>query len=141
MTVVYHTTRRIQWSDTDAAGIAHFACFFKYMEEVEHEFLRSLGLSVSLTDTEGAISWPRVAASCEYQAAVRFEDVLDVELQIDRLGTKSVRYGLRFTHQGRAVAHGHLTAVCCRMHVDRPPESIEIPDWFAARLRGDDASA
>ena len=36
----YRTTRRVEFRDTDAAGIVHFSAFFFYMESVEHEFLR-----------------------------------------------------------------------------------------------------
>src|SRR3984893_8862096 len=50
MSEPYRTTRRVEFRDTDAAGIAHFSAFFFYMESVEHEFLRSLGLSVVSED-------------------------------------------------------------------------------------------
>src|SRR5438132_281338 len=96
----YRTTRRVEFRDTDAAGIVHFSAFFFYMESVEHEFLRQLGLSVLSHDATGGstkltgagstgltgtpISWPRVSASCDYQSAARFEDVLDVSLCIAR---------------------------------------------------------
>src|SRR5690348_17134301 len=115
MTTTYHAQRRIEFRDTDAAGIAHFSAFFNYMEEVEHEFLRSRGLSVITRDAEGVLSWPRVSAQCDFQGAVRFEDMLDVELSVDRLGKKSVTYRFVFRHQGQQVAEGRLTAVCCRM--------------------------
>ena len=32
--------RRVQFSETDMAGIMHFANYFRLMEEVEHAFLR-----------------------------------------------------------------------------------------------------
>ncbi|MEL7264077.1 MAG: hypothetical protein AAFP69_04590, partial [Planctomycetota bacterium] len=38
--------RRVEFRDTDAAGIVHFSAFFPFMETAEHAFLRSLGLSV-----------------------------------------------------------------------------------------------
>ena len=34
----------IAW--TDMAGIVHFSNFYKWMEQCEHEFFRSLGLSI-----------------------------------------------------------------------------------------------
>ena len=46
MSQVFKTERRVEFRDTDAAGIVHFSVFFAYMEQAEHEFLRSLGLSV-----------------------------------------------------------------------------------------------
>ena len=114
----YQTTRRIEFRDTDAAGMAHFSVFFVFMEQAEHELLRHLGLSVMLADEQGPISFPRVAARCDYQRAVKFEDVLDIEVAIVRLGKKSITYEFNFSHQGRPVASGQTTTVCCRLKHD-----------------------
>ena len=99
--VLYRTTRRVEFRDTDAAGIMHFSAFFNYMEQVEHEFLRHLGMSVFEEDDEGVISWPRVSASCDYQGAVRFEDVMDIEIEVARRGEKSLTFGFRFAQGDR----------------------------------------
>jgi acyl-CoA thioester hydrolase len=57
-------TERVQFSDTDMAGIVHFSNFFRYMERVEHGFFRSLGFSIVDPPVEGAerVGWPRVHA-------------------------------------------------------------------------------
>jgi acyl-CoA thioester hydrolase len=135
MSEPYRTTRRVEFRDTDAAGIAHFSAFFFYMESVEHEFLRSLGLSVLSEDQTGPVSWPRVSASCDFQSAVRFEDGLDLSLRIARLGAKSVTYEFEFACAGRTVATGKTVAVCCRFPAGRPPESIPIPAAITDKLR------
>src|SRR5215831_6794970 len=44
----FRTQRRVEFADTDMAGIVHFANFFRYMEAAEVEFLRSRGLSVAM---------------------------------------------------------------------------------------------
>jgi 4-hydroxybenzoyl-CoA thioesterase/acyl-CoA thioester hydrolase len=134
MTVPFQTTRCVQFRDTDAAGIVHFSVFFNYMEEVEHQLLRHLGTSVVLRDDQGTISWPRVSAKCNYLRAVRFEDTLDVEAWVDRLGKKSVTYAFRFSHEGQAVATGSMTAVCCRMKVGDGMHSIAIPESLTSKL-------
>jgi acyl-CoA thioester hydrolase len=134
MATCYTTTRRIEFRDTDAAGMAHFTVFFVFMEQAEHELLRSLGLSVFLSDDVGPISFPRVATRCDYQRAVKFEDVLDIEVAIVRLGQKSVTYEFAFSHDGRPVASGQTTAVCCRFESDGTPKSIPIPAWVAQKL-------
>ncbi|HEY4310491.1 MAG TPA: thioesterase family protein [Pirellulales bacterium] len=130
----FQTTRRVEFRDTDAAGIMHFSAFFNYMEQVEHEFLRHMGLSVITHDEEGTISWPRVSASCDYRGAVQFEDILDVEVQIIRQGEKSITYGFTFLHGKRPVAQGQITTVCCRLDAKAPPRSIPIPDWIVAKI-------
>ena len=134
--VIYRAQRRVEFRDTDAAGIMHFSAFFNYMEQVEHEFLRHLGMSVFERDDEGAISWLRVAANCDFQGAVRFEDILDVAVELTRRSEKSVTYGFHFKHADRPIAEGELTAVCCRLDAKAPPRSIPIPEWIVALLEG-----
>ena len=131
----FNTTRRIEFRDTDAAGIMHFSAFFVLMEQAEHEFLRHLGLSVLTQDEHGLLTWPRVAARCDYQGSARFEDVLDIEVKIVRLGTKSVTYEFSFTHDGRAVAAGQMTSVCCRFDERGVPHSVPMPSNILAQLK------
>ena len=113
----------------------HFTAMFGYMESVEHEFLRSLGMSVKMDDADGTVSWPRVAAQCDYQGPVGFEDLLDIELSIERLGAKSVTYQFNIQCQGKPTAQGKMTAVCCRIEHDVAPKSIPIPSWLVEQLR------
>ncbi len=80
MTSPFHTTRRVEFSDTDMAGIVHFASFFRFMEGAEHEFLRSVGLSVVLNWEGVSLGFPRVSASCDFLKPIRFEDVVDIEV-------------------------------------------------------------
>ena len=131
----YRTSRRIEFADTDMAGIAHFSRFYVFMEQAEHEFLRSLGFSVHMELEGKLISWPRVQASCEFTAAVRFEDEVEMRLFVKRKGSKSMTYGCEFSKDGETVAVGELTSVCC---VCAPGggvmKGIEIPAVIADKL-------
>ena len=129
----YRTTRRIEWADTDTAGIIHFSRYFCFMEEVEHEFLRSLGLSCIMERDGQRITWPRVSATCDFIKPVRFEDVVDVHLIVQRKGTKSLTYRFVFSHNGVEVARGQVTAACCRI-VDHRLEAIPLPEFFSSRI-------
>jgi len=124
----------VEFRDTDAARMAHFSMFFVYMEQAEHELWRHLGLSILSTDDDGELSFPRVAARCDYQRAVKFEDVLDIEVGIVRLGEKSITYEFAFTHDGRPVASGQTTTVCCRFTEDGAPVSAPIPASIVEKL-------
>jgi 4-hydroxybenzoyl-CoA thioesterase/acyl-CoA thioester hydrolase len=134
MTQPYKTQRRVEFRDTDAARMAHFSVFFVYMEQAEHELWRHLGLSVMLEGEQGLISFPRVGARCDYQRAVKFEDLLDIEVGIVRLGDKSITYEFNFGHDGRPVASGQTTTVCCRFDENGKPQSILIPGWIVQKL-------
>jgi 4-hydroxybenzoyl-CoA thioesterase/acyl-CoA thioester hydrolase len=131
----FHTTRLVEFSDTDMAGIMHFSAYFHFMEAAEHAFLRSLGLSVYSEVDDVVLTFPRVSASCDYAAPIRWEDQVDVEVNVECIGAKSVTYGFQFSVGGRKVAKGKMTSVCCRVEHKKPPVSVEIPDEFAEKLR------
>ena len=128
--------RRVEFRDTDAAGIMHFSTFFNRMEEAEHEFLRTRGLSVIMPEAGGHLSWPRVSVQCDYRKPARFEDRLAVELRVEKIGTKSITYDTLFRVEGEAIAHGRMTAVCCLFVPGAAPRAIEIPPAIRAKLSG-----
>lgn len=134
MAQVFTTTRRVEFRDTDAAGIMHFSAYFTYMEEAEHELLRSIGTSVVLNAGDDTVSWPRVAANAEYRGPVRFEDEMVIQVRIKRLGSRSVTYHHQFVVEDQVVATGEITAVCCRIEHGQKPTSREIPEEIRQQL-------
>lgn len=129
------TSRRVEFRDTDAAGIAHFSAFFFWMESAEHELLRAAGVSVVERGADGVdASWPRVSASCDYRAAVRFGDELQIVVSVATIGRTSVTYAFEFAHDGRSVASGRVVAVRCLMRAGQKPEPVAIPDEITGRL-------
>lgn len=129
------TSRRVEFRDTDAAGIVHFSAFFFWMESVEHELLRAAGVSVVDRGSDGVdASWPRVSAACDYLAPIRFGDEIGVTAAVDRVGGSSVTYRFVFTHAGHAVANGRVVAVRCLMRPGSGPEATPIPDDIRSRL-------
>lgn len=133
----FQTSRRIEFCDTDMAGIVHFANFFRFMESAEVEFLRSRGLSVRLHWQGEEIGFPRVSATCDYLSPAFFEDVLDVMVTLEKLGSKSATYRFDFSRQGTPIARGRVTSVCCRIHPDHGLESLEIPVAIRELLVGE----
>lgn len=135
MPEIFHYSRRVEFCETDTAGIAHFSAFFQYMEQAEHALLRHVSLSVHLDDNGTTISWPRVSASCDFKGAAKFEDVLDVAVGIERIGERSVTYHFTFSNGGTEIARGVITSVCCQIEHGSLPRSIPIPEWIAERLQ------
>ena len=78
----FRTSRLVEFADTDMAGIMHFSSFFRYMEAAEHELLRNLGFSVYTEIDADVVSFPRIAAKCEFHSPARCEDVLDIAVTI-----------------------------------------------------------
>ncbi len=131
----FTTRRRVEFSDTDMAGIAHFSAFFRYMESAEHALFRGLGLSIYDRRQDRHLSFPRVSAACDYQSPARCEDELDVEVTIAKLGRTSIGYRFRMTRDGHPIAEGRITCVCCHVEPDQPLKPTAIPEDIAALLR------
>ena len=125
--------RRVQFYETDAAGIVHFSWFFRYMEEAEHALWREAGLSIHPGGSE--IGWPRVATSFEFKRPLRFEDEFDVHLRIAEITRRTMRYACRIAQGEATVATGELTIACVRRVAGEPMKSIEIPPEIAARFQ------
>lgn len=108
-------TRRVAFAETDLAGVLHFANYFRYMEEIEHAFWRSLGMSVIVRDSERSVSWPRVAMHCDYRAPAHFEDELELVLQLTKIGHRSLKFKVEFLRGSVQLAEGRYTTACCEM--------------------------
>ena len=136
MPAEYSIKRRIAFAETDLAGVVHFSNYFRMMEEVEHGFFRSLGLSVVMTHEALEIGWPRVSASCEYLGPLRFEDEVELKMRVTKVGDKSFNYEVDFWWEGRKVAAGKMTSVCCEMQ-DAGMRAIVIPPGIRRKLMGE----
>ncbi len=54
MSALFTTTCRVEFSDTDMAGIVHFTNFYRWMEYAEHAWFRSLGLKIIEKQQDGS---------------------------------------------------------------------------------------
>ncbi len=125
--------RRVQFYETDAAGIVHFSTFFRYMEEAEHALWRENGISIfPASPTHG---WPRVAASFDYKRPLRFEDEFEVHFEVTRVSTRSLTYACRMTCRGDVVATGGMTIVCVQRDADHTMRAVPIPEAIVALFR------
>ena len=130
----FSTQRRVEFAHTDMAGVAHFSEFFRYMESAEHEFFRSIGLSVSMDDGTEHVSWPRVACSFDFFEPLRFEDEFEIRMGVERLGEKSVTFRADVVRNGELCAKGRCTSVCCRVADGGRLTGIAIPNAIRAEL-------
>ena len=135
MASTFTTSRIVEFCETDMAGIVHFSNFYKWMEQAEHEFFRSLELTIVNTQSDGTtVGWPRVSAGCRFESPAKYEDEITVTLSVQRIGVKSLTYDVRFSIGDRVVANGTMKTVCCRVAHDVPLTSIEIPEEYLAVL-------
>lgn len=130
----FRTRRKIEFADTDMAGIVHFARFMVFMETAEHEFLEAIGTNVSIESDGKQLGWPRVQVACQYSSPARFGDCLDIHLRVVRKGVTSMTYGFTFERDGTLIATGEVRTVCCELGADGKLCSIPIPAAIADKI-------
>lgn len=130
--------RRVEFSETDMAGIVHYSNFFRYMETVEHGFYRSLGFSVVHDQHEPPVGFPRVHASCDYAKPLKFEDEMEIHLRVIEKKEKALTHQIIFrkvTPAGaQEVARGKLIVVCVTKREDGVMMSVPIPADIAGKI-------
>ncbi len=137
MAYEFKATRRVEFSETDMAGIMHFSNFFRFMETAEHGFFRSLGFSIVMGKWDPPIGWPRVHAACDYKNPLYFEDDVEIHLLVSEKRSKSLSYVFKFSKlQGERpleVARGKLTVVCVGVR-DGKMSACTIPKAVADKI-------
>jgi acyl-CoA thioester hydrolase len=122
----------VEFSETDMAGIVHYSNYFRYMERAEHAWFRSLGLTVFDQQDNPLyekVGWPRVHASCDYRLPLRFEEEFEVELLVEAVRPRSLRYLFYFWNKdGKLVATGRMSVACVKKDSQTSQlRSVEIP--------------
>lgn len=127
---VHRQAGEVAFGDTDASGWMHFPNIFKYVEQAEHAFLRSLGVLV-FDRAEGG--WPRVKVSCDYKRPLLCGDLIETRLGISRIGASSIAWDFEVVKAtGEIAAFGSITTV----RVDHQGRPKEITAEERALLEG-----
>ncbi|WXG44971.1 MAG: thioesterase family protein [Promethearchaeati archaeon SRVP18_Atabeyarchaeia-1] len=125
---------RVRWRETDSAGIVHFTNFFVYFEIAEQKLLRDvLKLDLTRASQSKRFSLPRVEAYCQYSSPAKFDDLLEVELNIAAVGKSSITYAFSVFNKttGRVSANGRVKVVA----VDEGFRAVEIPSDILELLK------
>lgn len=134
----FKVVRRVEFSETDLAGIMHFSNYFRFMETAEHAFFRSLGSSIVTRNTTPPVGWPRVHASCDYHQPLRFEDEVEIHLLVAEKRSKALTYQFRFRKLNAnppvEVGRGKITVVCVTHGADGKMSACQIPKELADKI-------
>lgn len=137
---IFTWDRRVEFAETDAAGIVHFSSFFVYMEQAEHALFRHCGWTIfpqKRDDLRAPLyTWPRVHCSCDYKSPAVFEDILSIDVGIERIGSKSMTYRHVIRRGPQVIALGLVTAVCSKIDpITHQISSSVIPDEYRNKFQ------
>jgi len=138
----FHYRRRVEFADTDQAGIAHFSNLLRYAESAEHAALRAIGERLGAAGSHASgLGWPRVHLEADFKSPLRFEEVADMEVVVQARSARSVTWGVTIRKvvddaPGPLVAVFKVVSVCITEapRSTGPLSPIAIPDALAAWL-------
>jgi len=132
----FSATTRVAFSDTDAQGVVYYGRYMPYFDLARVEYHRNLDmLRKEPRDHEFVMR----AVHVDYHRPARFDDLIEVDVRISRIGTSSVTYEFAAYLEGETLA---VTATQTAVLVDlseRKP--CPVPDWWRDKIRdfeGDD---
>ena len=132
-TVAFTYRRRVEFADTDAAGMVHFSVFFRYMEESEHAVWRSAGMDIFASHETN--SWPRISAHFDFKAPLRFQDEFEVRTEIAAVTRSTIQWSHVLTRGETRIGSGTITTVYVSKARDGSIKSAEIPEGITSKLR------
>jgi acyl-CoA thioester hydrolase len=132
----FSASTRVAFSDTDAQGVVYYGRYMPYFDLARVEYHRSLDMLRSEPQDREFVMR---AMHVEYHMPARFDDQIEVDVRISRIGTSSVMYEFAAYLEDEVLA---VTATQTAVLVDlseRKP--CPVPDWWRERIRvfeGDD---
>jgi acyl-CoA thioester hydrolase len=119
----YAAYTRVGFSDTDAQGVVYYGWYMPYFDVARVEYHRHLG-HLSLPG-----QFAMRASTVEYHAPARFDDLLEVFVRVERVGTTSVTYdhAAYLAEEDVLMATAKQTLVLINP-ADRRP--LPVPDSF-----------
>lgn len=128
--LVYETTLVVRWGDMDAMGHVNNAVYFRYLESVRIDWMRSIGCQPDPRGQGPVI----VNAFCNFYRQVEYPSTLLIKMYVSDPARTTFE---TWATVERADAPGQIHAAggATTIWVDFPSQkAIELPDWMRTHI-------
>jgi len=127
---------RVYYEDTDAGGVVYYANYLKYFERARTEWLRALGHNQQALVEQRGLLFAVRSVQIEYIAPARLDDLLSVELRIERVRRASLDFAqsIRRNDEDTELCTAQVKVACLEAERFRP---AVIPDDIKESFRGE----
>lgn len=125
----FTTSVRVRFGDEDHARIVFYPRYFEFFHDAFEDFFDQQGHPYKRVLDEEMVGWPTVRVETDFRGPLRFSDVVNIEISVSRLGTKSAVFDYRATKVGDAhpCAVASITVACMDLNTYR---AIPIPEKY-----------
>ena len=131
--MAYRTRVKVRFGDEDHAGIVYFPRFFDFFHCALEDFFNDNGHKYQEVIDVHKVGWPAVHIEADFKQPLRFGDVFEVDVWVERLGERSATFAFKGQRgsDGVEVARCKLVSACIDM---RSFKAQVIPDVYRAFL-------
>lgn len=122
----HRTAIRVRYAECDAMGYLHHAKYWEYFEEVRTDLLRNNGFPYRDLEKAGTF-FVVYKASCKYLAPIRYDDVVDVGVRVERISRTRVDHNYEIHLQGELMCQASTTLAC--VGLDGRPKLMPDTLW------------
>jgi acyl-CoA thioester hydrolase len=125
---------RVYYEDTDSGGVVYYANYLRFMERARTEWMRTLGFEQDSLIRDTGILFAVRSASLEYLRPARFNDRLEVSVQLCECRRASLVFEQAVSHEGDAghpLCTGSFRIACLDAASFR---STPIPDFILKEI-------
>jgi acyl-CoA thioester hydrolase len=128
---------RVRYAECDAQGIVFNGNWFLYFDTVMTEYWRELIGGYNYLPENFGIETVVAETGARFRGAGRFDDLLDFEVKVPRVGSSSLRVEFDVSKDENLLVEGFIEYVFVDAQTLAP---MPIPDMVRGRLPADEAA-
>lgn len=127
---------RVYYEDTDSGGVVYYANYLKYMERARTEWLRNFGFEQDVLLKDHGLLFAVRSVSIEYVRPGRFNDLLDVSVQLTGRRAASLTFSQQVLRvvadaEGEVLCNAEIEVACIDAEGMRPRR---IPEFMLTEI-------
>ncbi|MBO6797886.1 thioesterase family protein [Maricaulis sp.] len=122
---------KVGFADVDPAGIVFYPRYFEMINATIEDWFRTLDYGFDQMILRDGYGVPTATIQVDFKAPSRLDDLVELELNLVRLGRSSIGLEIRISAEGELRALVQQTLVFIRMEGNKP---VRIPDPLRARI-------
>jgi len=129
----FTTRTQVRFAHVDAAGIVFYPRFFEMLNgAVEDWFATDLACDFATLHKDRGLGVPTVHLETDFVGACELGELLDITLEIERLGESSLMLAFAFAVGGEKRLGGKVVLVCMHLTEKR---AVPWPDDLRDRMQ------
>ena len=127
---------RVYYEDTDSGGVVYYANYLRFMERARTEWLRSFGVQQDTLAQQDGLIFAVRSIQLEYVKPAKFNDLLDVSVEISKSGKASMTFEQSIRQAGgqkQLLCTGSVKIACLDSETFKPQA---IPQKISREISG-----